>query len=129
MVFAAACSGGVITVLRPGVWSLHRLYSRQCAVPANGKQICDKDDRETFSSVQIPSLQDSSEFGPRALGNRSLLADPRKSEMKDILNKRVKHRQAFRPFAPIGLAERAKEVFEGEEDSPFMLIAKNVRLE
>jgi carbamoyltransferase len=49
--------------------------------------------------------------------------------MKDILNKRVKHRQAFRPFAPIVLAERAKEVFEGEEDSPFMLIAKNVRPE
>src|SRR6266850_2188376 len=74
-------------------------------------------------------FQDRSEFGPRALGNRSLLADPRKPEMKDILNSRVKHRQAFRPFAPIVLAERAKEVFEGEEDSPFMLIAKPVRPE
>ena len=61
--------------------------------------------------------------------NRSLLADPRKPEMKDILNRRVKHRQAFRPFAPIVLAERAKEVFEGDEDSPFMLIAKRVRPE
>ena len=49
--------------------------------------------------------------------------------MKDILNSRVKHRQPFRPFAPIVLHERAKEVFEGEEDSPFMLIAKNVRPE
>jgi carbamoyltransferase len=74
-------------------------------------------------------FQGGSEFGPRALGNRSLLADPRKAEMKDILNKRVKHRQAFRPFAPIVLAERAREVFEGEEDSPFMLIAKRVRPE
>jgi carbamoyltransferase len=74
-------------------------------------------------------FQGASEFGPRALGNRSLLADPRKAEMKDILNRRVKHRQAFRPFAPIVLAERAKEVFEGEEDSPFMLIAKRVRPE
>jgi carbamoyltransferase len=74
-------------------------------------------------------FQGRSEFGPRALGNRSLLADPRKAEMKDILNKRVKHRQAFRPFAPIVLAERAREVFEGEEESPFMLIAKNVRPE
>jgi carbamoyltransferase len=54
-------------------------------------------------------FQGGSEFGPRALGNRSLLADPRKPEMKDILNKRVKHRQAFRPFAPIVLAERARE--------------------
>ena len=74
-------------------------------------------------------FQGGSEFGPRALGNRSLLADPRKAEMKDILNKRVKHRQAFRPFAPIVLAELAKDVFEGEEDSPFMLIAKRVRPE
>ncbi|RIJ44598.1 carbamoyltransferase, partial [Maribellus luteus] len=74
-------------------------------------------------------FQDRSEFGPRALGNRSLLADPRKPEMKDILNSRVKHRQPFRPFAPIVLYERAKDIFEGEEDSPFMLIAKNVRPE
>jgi carbamoyltransferase len=74
-------------------------------------------------------FQGASEFGPRALGNRSLIADPRKAEMKDILNSRVKHRQPFRPFAPIVLAERAKEVFEGEEDSPFMLIAKRVRPE
>src|SRR6185295_13213040 len=74
-------------------------------------------------------FQGGSEFGPRALGNRSLLADPRKAEMKDILNSRVKHRQPFRPFAPIVLVERAKEIFEGEEDSPFMLIAKPVRAE
>ncbi len=74
-------------------------------------------------------FQGGSEFGPRALGNRSLLADPRKAEMKDILNSRVKHRQPFRPFAPIVLAERAKEIFEGDEDSPFMLIAKSVRKE
>lgn len=74
-------------------------------------------------------FQDRSEFGPRALGNRSLLADPRKPGMKDILNSRVKHRQAFRPFAPIVLAERMTEVFEGDEDSPFMLIAKPVRPE
>ena len=74
-------------------------------------------------------FQDRSEFGPRALGNRSLIADPRKAEMKDILNSRVKHRQAFRPFAPIVLAERMKDIFEGEEDSPFMLIAKPVRPE
>ncbi|MCA6107846.1 carbamoyltransferase family protein [Bradyrhizobium cenepequi] len=74
-------------------------------------------------------FQGPSEFGPRALGNRSLIADPRRAEMKDILNSRVKHRQAFRPFAPIVLAERMKEIFEGEEDSPFMLIAKPVRRE
>jgi carbamoyltransferase len=71
-------------------------------------------------------FQGRSEFGPRALGNRSILADPRHAGMKDKLNLRVKHRQAFRPFAPIVLAERANEIFEGEEESPFMLLAKRV---
>jgi carbamoyltransferase len=75
-------------------------------------------------------FQGGSEYGPRALGNRSIIADPRTPEMKDILNKRVKHRQAFRPFAPIVLAERAGDVFEGgERESPFMLVAMRVRKE
>lgn len=74
-------------------------------------------------------FQGRSEYGPRALGNRSIIADPRRPEMKDILNSRVKHRQPFRPFAPIVLAERAHEIFEGDHDSPFMLIAAPVRPE
>jgi carbamoyltransferase len=74
-------------------------------------------------------FQGRSEFGPRALGNRSIIADPRPAEMKDRLNAQVKFRQAFRPFAPIVLAERASEVFEGDEESPFMLVAKRVRPE
>src|SRR6266436_10404383 len=65
--------------------------------------------------------------GREPSGNRSILADPRKAEMKDKLNKRVKHRQAFRPFAPVVLAERASEIFEGDEESPFMLLVKRVR--
>jgi carbamoyltransferase len=74
-------------------------------------------------------FQGRSEFGPRALGNRSIIADPRTPEMKDKLNKRVKFRQAFRPFAPIVLFERAHEIFEGDQDSPYMLLAKRVRPE
>src|SRR5215471_17296084 len=74
-------------------------------------------------------FQGRSEFGPRALGNRSILADPRTPQMKDKLNKQVKHRQAFRPFAPVVLAERAHEVFEDHRDSPFMLLAEAVRPE
>jgi len=97
------------------------------AVPSD--DICRDTAKLLAEQRVIGWFQGASEFGPRALGNRSLLADPRKPEMKDILNKRVKHRQAFRPFAPIVLAERAREVFEGEEDSPFMLIAKGVRPE
>ena len=63
-------------------------------------------------------FQGRSEFGPRALGNRSILADPRKAEMKDILNSRVKFRQPFRPFAPIVLKERADEIFLGPGSRP-----------
>ncbi len=65
-------------------------------------------------------FQGASEVGPRALGNRSILADPRRSEMKDALNSRVKFREGFRPFAPSVLKERGQEWF-GLEDSPFML--------
>ena len=71
-------------------------------------------------------FQGRSEFGPRALGNRSILADPRKAEMKDILNNRVKFRQAFRPFAPIVLPKGRTKSFEGDEESPYMLMAKHV---
>jgi carbamoyltransferase len=75
-------------------------------------------------------FQGRSEFGPRALGNRSIIADPRTAAMKETLNKRVKHRQAFRPFAPLVLAERVSEVFECDgRDSPFMLLAEGVRPE
>lgn len=67
-----------------------------------------------------------SEFGPRALGHRSILADPRQPDMKDILNAKVKHRESFRPFAPAVLAERAAEFFDLDIESPFMLIVAPV---
>ncbi|MFF3763622.1 carbamoyltransferase [Streptomyces sp. NPDC001922] len=68
-----------------------------------------------------------SEFGPRALGHRSILADPRRAEMKDILNSKVKHREWFRPFAPAVLAHRAAEYFDLDIESPYMLIVAPVR--
>ena len=61
-----------------------------------------------------------SESGRRALGNRSILADPRSSEMKDIINEKVKHRQWFRPFAPSILREEVKNWFESDVNSPYM---------
>jgi carbamoyltransferase len=88
--------------------------------------ICRETARLLAEEKVVGWFQGKSEFGPRALGNRSILADPRNPAMKDVLNARVKHRQAFRPFAPIVLAERSAEIFEGEEDSPFMLLAKRV---
>jgi len=68
-----------------------------------------------------------SEYGPRALGHRSILADPRRAEMKDILNNRVKHREPFRPFAPAVLCEAAGDYFVLDRPSPFMLFAVSAR--
>jgi carbamoyltransferase len=67
------------------------------------------------------------EYGPRALGNRSILCDPRRPDMKDHLNSRVKHREGFRPFAPAVLEDRADAWFDIKNRSPFMLRVVPVR--
>ena len=74
-------------------------------------------------------FQGRTELGPRALGNRSILADPRRADNRDRVNARIKFREEFRPFAPSVLAERAHEYFEGLGDSPFMLMICGVRPE
>jgi carbamoyltransferase len=74
-------------------------------------------------------FQGRSEVGPRALGARSILADPRRPEMKDIVNAEVKHREGFRPFAPSVLDERGPEFFEGYYPNPFMLLVLPIRKE
>jgi carbamoyltransferase len=74
-------------------------------------------------------FQGRAEWGPRALGNRSIVADPRRPEMKEILNQRIKHREIFRPFAPSILAEKTGEWFEQSHPSPFMTMAYAVRKE
>ena len=66
-------------------------------------------------------FQGGAELGPRALGHRSILADPRREDMKDVLNARVKFREGFRPFAPSVLKERCGDFFEHNTPSPFML--------
>jgi carbamoyltransferase len=71
--------------------------------------------------------QGRGEWGPRALGNRSILADPRRADMKEILNARVKRREPFRPFAPSVLEERASDWFEGSDADPFMVKVCPVR--
>lgn len=71
-------------------------------------------------------FQGRMEFGPRALGNRSILADPRRAEMKDILNARIKHRETFRPFAPSLLEESTGDFFDQAYPSPFMLMTYRV---
>jgi carbamoyltransferase len=74
-------------------------------------------------------FQGRMEWGPRALGNRSILAHPGFPNMKDILNARIKHRESFRPFAPSVLVERQSELFEQSEPSPFMLHVYKIRPE
>ena len=72
-------------------------------------------------------FQGRSEFGPRALGNRSILADPRNPEMQKKLNLKIKYREGFRPFAPSVLEEDYSEFFEGETVSPYMLMVKKIQ--
>ena len=72
-------------------------------------------------------FQGRMEFGPRALGNRSILADARNPENRDRVNLKIKFRESFRPFAPAVLRERCEEFFELKEESPFMLLVAQVR--
>ena len=71
--------------------------------------------------------QGKMEWGPRALGNRSILADARNAKMKDILNEKIKHRESFRPFAPCILEEHASEYFDIDIPSPYMLLVAPVK--
>jgi len=72
-------------------------------------------------------FQGRMEWGPRALGNRSILADPRRRDMKDILNLKIKRRESFRPFAPSVLREFVSEYFETDYDVPFMSMVFQIR--
>jgi carbamoyltransferase len=72
-------------------------------------------------------FQGRMEFGPRALGGRSILADPRDPKMRDTLNMKIKFREGFRPFAPSVLEDKCAEWFELDQESPFMLLVAQVR--
>lgn len=74
-------------------------------------------------------FQGRMEWGPRALGNRSILGDPRRSDMKDILNLKIKRRESFRPFAPSILREAVPHWFEEDDDVPFMMQVYQIRSE
>ena len=74
-------------------------------------------------------FQGRMEFGPRALGARSIIGDPRNSDMQSVMNLKIKYRESFRPFAPAVLAERIADYFEQSEESPYMLLVANIRQE
>lgn len=83
--------------------------------------------QEIFQNKIIGWFQGKMEFGPRALGNRSILANPCNPNMKDILNSKVKSRESFRPYAPAVLEERVADYFKAEQFSSFMLLAVKVK--
>jgi carbamoyltransferase len=74
-------------------------------------------------------FQGRMEWGPRALGNRSIVCDPRRADMKDILNRKIKRRESFRPFAPSILREATSDWFETDDDVPFMMQVYQIREE
>jgi carbamoyltransferase len=93
------------------------------------EELIDATTDEIKNGMVVGWFQGRMEWGPRALGNRSILAHPGFPNMKDILNARIKHREWFRPFAPSVLAERQADLFEQTEPSPFMLHVYKIKAE
>jgi carbamoyltransferase len=94
----------------------------------NGDSVADLARRIHRGEI-VGLFRDRSEFGPRALGHRSILADPRFAKTRDIINLRVKSRESFRPLAPMVPLDRVNDYFESDLESPFMLHAVKVRSE
>ncbi|HEU5459775.1 MAG TPA: carbamoyltransferase C-terminal domain-containing protein [Pyrinomonadaceae bacterium] len=85
--------------------------------------------RDIADGLVVGWFQGRMEFGPRALGNRSIVVDPRRAEMKEILNDRIKKREPFRPFAPSILEERVGDYFEQTHTAPTMLMVYQIKEE
>jgi len=94
-------------------------------------ELCKRAAKHVADDKVIGWYQGRMEFGPRALGSRSIVANPTKAEMKDVINAKIKFREKFRPFAPSVLLERAHEFFEMDEglELPYMLMVPKVREE
>jgi carbamoyltransferase len=112
------------------------LASRQQALRAAGCEIglmesesklLARTARAIAEGAVVGWFQGRMEWGPRALGNRSILCDPRRGDMKQILNAKIKRRESFRPFAPSVLAEAVAEWFEEVDDVPFMMQVFQIR--
>ncbi|MHB2024065.1 MAG: carbamoyltransferase family protein [Mycobacteriales bacterium] len=126
---------------RPRAWSMHHAYWGHVHSDTDYIQALDaaglgyrrvSDPAATAAQLiadgrVVGWFQGRAEVGPRALGARSILADPRRAEMRDIVNDRVKRREWFRPFAPSVLHEHGAEYFDGYRLTPFMLLVQPVR--
>jgi len=92
-------------------------------------ELCDKTAELLAGGAVVAWMQGRMEYGPRALGSRSFLADPRHDRSRELINEKVKRREPFRPFAPSVKAERAGDFFELRQPSPFMTLVVPVRPE
>jgi len=99
------------------------LKNKGCSIEyiENEEELCLLTAKEIANGHVVGWFQDRMEWGPRALGNRSIVCDPRRPDMKDILNFKIKKRESFRPFAPSILREKVSEWFEIDDDVPFMM--------
>jgi len=95
----------------------------------NEAELVNRTAAEIAAGKVVGWFQGRMEFGPRALGNRSILADPRRKDMQQLLNSRIKHREHFRPFCPSVLQEAAADFFETGYPSPFMVTAYRIKPE
>jgi carbamoyltransferase len=91
--------------------------------------LCERTARAISDGKVVGWFQGRMEWGPRALGNRSIVCDPRRADMKDILNAKIKRRESFRPFAPSVLEEHVGEWFEEDDAVPFMMQVFQIREE
>jgi len=107
------------------------LEAGRCSVTSidDPQQLCERVVDSILEGKVIGWFQGRMEWGPRALGNRSILCDPRRADMKEILNLKIKRRESFRPFAPSILREYVAEWFEDDDDVPFMMQVYPVRKE
>ncbi len=116
-----ALLAGRLAALEAEHCSLHRLE--------NESELVDLTARAVADGLVVGWFQGRMEWGPRALGNRSILGDPRRADMKTILNLKIKRRESFRPFAPSVLREAVADWFERDDDVPFMLQVFPIRPE
>ena len=108
-----------------------RITEAGCSVEHIGgeAELCHETARAIAEGKVIGWFQGRMEWGPRALGNRSIVCDPRRQDMKNILNAKIKRRESFRPFAPSILSEHVSEWFEEDDEVPFMMQVYQIREE
>lgn len=106
-----------------------RLAESSCSIEriTDEEELCKRTSVEIAKGKVIGWFQGRMEWGPRALGNRSIICDPRRADIKEILNAKIKRREPFRPFAPSVLSESVSEWFEEDDDVPFMMQVFQIR--